>query len=57
MNSSVIVLTSPELEWDCVLGVFTSEDEVLKYLEEDELEYKDALKEYGYIAREKIING
>lgn len=32
----VIVLSNSELGWDCIVGVFNSEEEAVKQLNEDE---------------------
>ena len=32
----VIVVTNPELGWDCVVGVYTSEEEIDEEFTEDE---------------------
>jgi len=57
---TVFVLTNTELGWDCVIGVFQTEQGVLDYFNQDlGYEYKtiEETGEDGYVVHETTLCG
>jgi len=57
MNSlNVVVLTNPELGWDCVVGVYTSKEAACKDFCDGDYNTPEELEDAGYIFHEETLN-
>ena len=56
MSKSVVVVTKPELGWDCVVGVFDSMDDAeVKYPSDDYIKHEKELQSYSVYKPSDLI--